>query len=73
MNFNLNTPEGMANAITWTNKTMNMLKPGGTWVVPRSASLVTVVSHDPKECHILSPVGDPSIVEVLQAAGWSVK
>lgn len=72
MNFDLKTPDGMANAIEWINSTMNLLKPGGTWFVPRSASMVTIVSHDPKHCTVLSPLPDQSIKQVLQAAGWRI-
>lgn len=72
MNYDLNTSEGMANAVTWINDTLGMLKDGGTWVVPRSLSVVTVLSHEPKVCKVLSMLPDPSISQVLQAAGWRI-
>lgn len=56
----------------WTNNLMSRLRPGGTWVVPRSVSMVVVISHDPRaaQAHCIFP--DPRLLAVLRAAGWRV-
>lgn len=73
MNYDLTTSEGMANAVTWTNNCLNMIASGGAWYVPRSGTKVTVISHNPKQCMVQSFLPDPSIKQVLQAAGWEIK
>jgi len=70
MNYDLTTPAGMAAAVQWTNTTMSQLKVGGVWLVPRSYTTVLVRSHNPKRCKVTHLYPDPSIVEVLKAAGW---
>lgn len=57
----------------WTNNLLSRLRPGGVWVVPRSISMVVVLSHDPKaaELHCIFP--DPRLVAALLAAGWEVR
>jgi hypothetical protein len=70
MNYDLTTPAGWEASIQWTNTTMNQLKVGGVWVVPRSYTTVLVRSHNPKRCKVTHLYPDPSIVEVLKAAGW---
>lgn len=72
MNYNINTKTGMANAVQWTNQTMRQLKDGGTWVIPRSGTTVTVVNAKRKECAYTEGfASDLSIAKVLKAAGWT--
>ena len=46
MNYNLDTDEGMANAVQWTTEHFAKLKDGGVWIVPRSGTLVRVNHTD---------------------------
>ena len=70
-NYDLSTDEGMANAITWTTTTLSALKDGGTWIVPRSMTIVTAWPSK-KEFHIYDgKAPDPAIRRVLFAMGWS--
>jgi hypothetical protein len=70
-NFDIDTPEGMANSITWVNNALDLLKEGGTWFVPRSSTIVTVVSHEFKLCNKVGLMSDDSLTRVLKAAGWT--
>lgn len=72
MNYNLDTPDGMANAVVWLNNCLEHLVEGGTWIVPRSASLVKVVSHDRKLCEVFIGLPDPAIKRVIKEAGWTI-
>ena len=45
MNYDLDTKQGMVNAITWTKKLIAQLNDGGTWIVPRSGTMVTLDSN----------------------------
>jgi hypothetical protein len=71
--YDLDTEEGMANAIAWTNRTLETIKDGGIWGVPRSGMLVRVVSHKDKKVRVIEGLmPDPSIPRVLKAAGWTL-
>lgn len=70
--MNIDTKEGMAAAVAWTNHALGLLKEGGVWVVPRSGTTVLVVSHTPKQALVTSRLPDPVIQRVLRAAGWEV-
>jgi hypothetical protein len=71
--YDLDTEEGMANAVAWTNRTLETLKDGGIWGVPRSGMLVRMVSHSDKVLRVIEgPMPDPSIPRVLKAAGWTL-
>lgn len=72
MTYDLDTTQGMVNAITWTKKLINQLNDGGKWVVPRSG---TVVTFDKKKqiAVIDAPFArDPSVTRVLKAMGWKI-
>ena len=71
-NFDIDTPEGMVNSIAWVNHAMDLLKEGGTWFVPRSSTIVTVISHEPKRCTKIGLVPDTTLTRVLKAAGWEL-
>lgn len=70
MNYDLDTEEGMNNAIEWTTNAMALLKFGGCWIVPRSGTVVTRV--DEQHVHVREFIPDPSIKRVLVAAGYVV-
>lgn len=73
MNYDLDTEQGLANAITWTNNHMAQLKEGGSWLIPRSGAIVTVISHSPKTA-ILTEGWFPeyAVERVLKAGGWAL-
>ena len=72
MNYDLDTEEGMKNAVTWTNNCMALLRDGGTWIVPRSGTVVTLSNRDDKQVRVREFIPDPSIKRVLVAAGYDV-
>lgn len=74
MNFNIDTPEGMKNAIVWHNNLLSTITQGGRWVVPRSLTIFEVdhVRKTVRRCYDNSLMPEPIIVRVLKAAGWKV-
>ena len=74
MNFNVDTKDGMKNAVAWQNKMLAMVKEGGSWVVPRSGTIYKVISHKAKTVtKVPSVVDQEEIIDrVLKAAGWTV-
>lgn len=60
-------------AAVWVSDLLCRLRPGGTWVVPRSVSTVLVLSEDPPivMAHTIFP--DQSLLDLLRKAGWAVQ
>lgn len=74
MNYNINDPKGMANSVTWARKLLANLNDGGVWIIPRSGTRVTVVSHAARKCRIEEGfASDISIKKVVLASGWLVE
>lgn len=72
MNWDINTEEGMANAVAWTERLVEVMADKGTWGVPRSGTMVTI-DKTTKTATITSLLPDPSIAEVFRAMNWHVK
>ncbi len=73
MNYDIDTPEGMANSVAWTERTFAMLNEGGVWFVPRSMTTVHVYPSL-KEVRIRRGFTlDSSIERVIKKMGWTVK
>lgn len=74
MNFDINSKQGMANAVKWTNNTLSHLKDGGTWMVPRSGTQVIMLDYAARKCRVVEGFEpDLSITKVLRAGGWVVE
>lgn len=60
-------------AAVWVSDLLCTLRPGGTWVVPRSVSTVLVLSEDPPivMAHCIFP--DDKLIATLRRAGWTVQ
>jgi hypothetical protein len=71
MDFDINTPEGMAASVRWTEQYISHLKDGRSWIIPRSGTVVTVF-HTEKRVSIASLVGDPAVTQVFTEMGWKV-
>ncbi len=72
MNYNLNTAEGMANAIRWTEELLATLNEGGVWAIPRSSSGYMLVDRKDKLIRLTFGQGDGATERVLAEAGWRV-
>lgn len=70
--YDLDTTQGMVNAIRWTKRLIESLNDGGTWLVPRSGTIVTFDKK--KQIAVVDApfMRDPSITKVLTAMGWKV-
>ena len=72
MNYDLETEEGMANAVAWTAQTLALINDGGVWLVPRSGMRVMVHHADKAVTIYAGHTPDPSIPRVIEAMGWAV-
>lgn len=71
-NYDLDTKEGMVNAMLWTKQLVNNIRDGGKWLIPRSG---TVVTFDKKKqiATVDAPFGrDTAVTRVLKAMGWKI-
>lgn len=57
----------------WTANLMSTLRPGGTWIVPKSISTVLVLCIDPKIAQVHSIFPNPRLADALIRAGWVVQ
>lgn len=72
MNYDLDTKEGMNHAIQWTRNMFSLIKDGGTWMVPRSMTMVRINHTDKIATLIVGFAPDPSLKRVIEAMGWTV-
>lgn len=72
MNYDIDTQEGMRNAVGWTNDMLSTVKDGGVWMIPRSGTTVRVLSKALKTCVLHEALPDPGIRRVLIAGGWTL-
>lgn len=70
--YDLDTKDGMNNAITWTRNMFETIKDGGAWMVSRSMTMVRVNHTDKVATIIVGLVPDPSLRRVIEAMGWTV-
>jgi hypothetical protein len=68
--FDLNTEQGMKNAVKWTLHLLNNIRRGGVWFIPRSFTTVTVISHDDRTYDISNPASEPDVIRVLDRCNW---
>ena len=70
--FDLDTKQGMVNAILWIKQLINSLNDGGKWMIPRSGTIVTFDKKTQTAVVDAPFMRDPSITKVLTAMGWKI-
>lgn len=73
MNYDLNTKQGMENAVAWTRRMFEMINDGGKWVVPRSGTIVTIYRAEKAVSIEQGFMPDDCIEQVIKAMGWKIK
>ena len=72
MNFDLDTTEGMNNAVKWTGDMFALMNDGASWGIPRSGTLVQINKKEKVATITIGFMPDPSIRRVIEAMGWTV-
>jgi hypothetical protein len=72
MSYDIDTKEGMNNAVKWTQAMFDTVNDGGVWMVPRSMTMVRINKTDRIATLIVGFAPDPSIRRVIEAMGWTV-
>jgi len=71
-NWDLDTPEGMHNAVQWQSTLIEGIRDGGAWIVPRSGSIYTV-HHKTKTVTVHAWCEDGPVDRVFREMGWTVQ
>jgi hypothetical protein len=72
MNWDVDTPEGLANAVRWMEEQfLPQLADGGKWTVPRSCSIIQVDKRNKRAVRLFGLAPEPSIQKVFEAMGWT--
>lgn len=71
--MNIDTPQGMREAIAWQTKLVNAITQGGRWVVPRSGSIYMIDKEGKRAKRVPGLLPEPTITRVFLAMGWTVE
>ena len=72
MNFDIETKEGLANSVAWTERLFAFMGEGGVWGIPRSETIVRVY---PSKKEVVITDGlmlEESLTRVIEAMGWTI-
>jgi hypothetical protein len=72
VNYDLDTKEGMANAVKWTEQMFNVLNDGASWGLPRSGTLVRVNKQTKTATITQGFAPEDGLAQVIRAMGWKV-
>lgn len=72
MNYDLDTKDGMNNAVRWTQQLFANLQDNASWGVPRSGTIVRINKKEKLATIVGGFLPDPSLKRVLEAMGWTV-
>jgi|LakMenEpi03Aug12_release.lakeMendotaPanAssembly.Ray.scaffolds.fasta_scaffold776930_3 hypothetical protein len=72
MNYDIETKEGLANSVAWTERLFTLMSEGAVWSIPRSVTIVRVYPSK-KEVVIIDGVApEKSLARVIEAMGWTI-
>ena len=70
--MDINTSEGMKDAIAWMENMIRMVADGGLWAVPRSTTIIQIDKTNKNAVILRQRKPDTSIDAVFKAMGWEV-
>lgn len=57
-------------ASDWTASQLRRVRDGGVWVIPRTDTVIRVVSHKALQAQVLHGNREPLVIMFMQARGW---
>lgn len=72
MNYDLDTKQGMRNAVTWTQQLFDAMSDNASWAVPRSGTIIRINKKEKLATITGGYLPDPSLRRVIEAMGWTV-
>lgn len=71
MNWDVDTPEGLANAKAWMEQFVGTLSDEAIWGVPRSGSIIRVDKRNKRAIRLFGLSPETSTQKVFEAMGWT--
>lgn len=71
LNWHVDTADGLANAVAWMTKHVSMMADGGTWLIPRSGSVVVIDKKNKQAVRTAGLLPEPSTQKVFETMGWT--
>lgn len=72
MNYDIQTKEGLANSVAWTERLFALISEGGVWGIPRSETIVRVYPSKKEVVIIDGVMPEESLTRVIEAMGWTI-
>lgn len=72
MNYDIETKEGLANSVAWTERLFALISEGGVWGIPRSETIVRVYPSKKEVVIIDGVMPEESLTRVIEAMGWTI-
>lgn len=57
-------------ASDWTASQLRRVRDGGVWVIPRTDTVIHVVSHKALQAQVLNGNREPLVIMFMQTRGW---
>jgi len=73
MNYDIDTDEGMANSVAWTERMFGMMRDGTMWGIPRSGTTVRVYPTKKEVVITDGLLPEDGLARVIKAMGWAIK
>lgn len=71
MNWDVDTPEGLANATAWLTQFLDRLSDKATWGIPRSGSIIHIDKPNKRAVRLFGLAPETSTQKVFEAIGWT--
>lgn len=72
MNYDIETKEGLANSMAWTERLFALMNEGAVWSIPRSVTMVRVYPSKKEVVIIDGVMPEESLARVIEAMGWTI-
>lgn len=69
--WNVDTPEGLANACEWMRRHITLCADNARWMMPRSGSVIVIDKTNQRMIRVLGVLPETSTETVLHAIGWT--
>lgn len=69
--MNVDTPEGLKEAVKWQEGHVKLFADQGRWIVPRSGSIIVIDAKNKTATRVLGMAPETSIAKVFNAMGWT--
>ena len=69
--WHIDDPKGLANAVEWMRRHVDLIQDNGRWIIPRSGSIVVFDKTNKRAIRVLGLLPEPSTQVVIEAMGWT--